>query len=125
MTSAAIIGAANVIWRTKPSASPTSASAAAERIVVTAKMFCGGTIGCAARTRNPIAPDKVTRTVSGTDTEPNTGAAMNVAPMRIITNTSAQSCGSIERPKPSTVKSPSRSREGLGEGATYVLASGW
>src|SRR3546814_8288012 len=50
-------------------------------------------------TSTPIAPDKVTRTGSGIETAPNTGAAMNAAPIRTMTKINAQSCGSTARPK--------------------------
>ena len=49
----------------------------------------------------PIAPESATRTWSGTDILPNTGAVMNALPTRTITNRSAHNWGSIARPKPS------------------------
>ena len=100
MISAATMGAANATCRMRPIARPTSASAATATKVASPNTCAGGTTGCAASTRNPTAPDSVTRTINGNATAPNTGAAMNAAPIRTITKISAQSCGSIERPKP-------------------------
>ena len=63
----------------------------------------GGAMVWLPRTSTPIAPDSAIRAGSGTPTLPNTGATTNAAPTRTITNTSAQSWGSIERPRPSTL----------------------
>ena len=116
ISSLAIIGAAKAICRTKPIANPTSASAATDRMVVSENTAIGGMTGWLASTSTPIAPDSETRTVSGTDTALNTGAAMNAAPTRTITNSSAHSGCSIERPKPSGLKVPLPLEEGRTEG---------
>ena len=105
MISPATSGAAKAICTTKPSASPTSASAATDRKVDSANTVGGTAIVFVPSTRIATAPDSATRTCTGTETLPNTGAATNAAPTRTITNSSAHSCGSIARPKPSITRS--------------------
>ena len=102
ITSAAMVGAANAICRTKPSIRPISASPASASIPSSVSRAGGvATSGSQIEMKIAIAPVKEMRTTTGTLDAPKKGAASSAAPTRVIRNTTRQMSAS----KPPSPKS--------------------